>query len=279
VRRGASWTAAYHLQLTVAAVAWPVHSSVMPSSSVLLRGPGCCSRRRRLLGGAASGHPAAGVVAVVDAARTPPWRRSPVSGRRCPPSRFVVRDPAVQPAVSGRPVSGTRVGRPGSGDPAGCPPPVRCPPRPLSTPSAVHPFGVRPSGVQSAAVHPIRPVASVSSTLGGGAGTRSRRPGDPAPQQRVEVAAAAALSGGRVDGRGALGAGDAAWGRAVVSRGSVAGPDRVGGGGGRACPLRGQAGQAGVRSARGWRRRCGRGSRPRRELAAPAGWLPCSGWG
>jgi hypothetical protein len=30
MRRGASWTAAYHLQLTVAAVARPVHSSMVP---------------------------------------------------------------------------------------------------------------------------------------------------------------------------------------------------------------------------------------------------------
>jgi hypothetical protein len=39
-----------------------------------------------------------------------------------------------------------------------------------------------------------------------------------------------------------------------------------------------QAGHTGARSVRGWRRRRGQGSRSRRELAAPAAWLPSSGW-
>jgi hypothetical protein len=210
VRRGASWTAAYHLQLTVAAVARPVHSSVMPSSSVLLRGPGL-------------------LLAQTASARRSRQRTSSVRRRRrgrrcqdaavtsltgirqaCPPSRFVVRDPAVQPA--GVPPSGVRspgVRRPGpairtgAGQPSGvhpvcCPPlrcpPLRCPPRLLSS----RPVSSRLLSTLSVRSRPSPP------TSGGGVRTRSRRPGDPAPQQRVEVAVAAAPSGGRVDGRGAL---------------------------------------------------------------------------
>jgi hypothetical protein len=43
VRQGASWTAAYHRQLTIAAVARPIHSSVAAPAFLLLSGPGCCS--------------------------------------------------------------------------------------------------------------------------------------------------------------------------------------------------------------------------------------------
>jgi hypothetical protein len=54
VRRGASWTAAYRRQLTVAAVARPVRGGVGAPASLLLSGPGGCSPRRRLPRGASS---------------------------------------------------------------------------------------------------------------------------------------------------------------------------------------------------------------------------------
>jgi hypothetical protein len=263
VHRGASGTAAYHLQLTAAAVARPVHSNVMPSSSVLLRGRGYCSPRRRLPGGAASGHPASGVAAVVDTARTPLGRRSPVSGRRYPPSRLVVRDPAVQPAVSGRPVSGTRVRRPGSGCPAGCRPPVRCPSRllsPLWCPAVRCP-AVRCPAIRCPAIRcpaiccSPRSVRSRPSppTSGGGAGPgrggrATRRPSNGrGPGGRPHRRAAGS------PGRGAHGGGR----RRLGSRGGQSGGrwrTRTGlgaGGGSRACLLRDQAGQPGARSARG----------------------------
>jgi hypothetical protein len=98
VRQGASWTAAYHRQLTVAAVARPVRGSV-GALGVL-----AAERSWSLLAQTASARRS---VQPVSRARTsPPWstrpagtprRRSPVSSRRCPPIRF---------------------GRPGSGCPA-----------------------------------------------------------------------------------------------------------------------------------------------------------------
>jgi hypothetical protein len=106
VRRGACWTAAYHLQLTVAAVARPVGSSVVPSESLLLSGPGLllaqpASARRSVQppssGGASSPWSTL--------RRRQPWHRS-VSSIGCSPIR-------------GR--------RPGSGGPA-----VQCPARPVS---------------------------------------------------------------------------------------------------------------------------------------------------
>jgi hypothetical protein len=281
MRRGASWTAAYHPQLTGAAVARPVRSSVMPSSSVLLSGPGRRAPRRRLPGGAASGRPAG--------RRCRRGRRcqdaavAAVTGVRCPPSRLVVRDRAAQPAgvrPSGvRPVRCpavrcpavrcpvTRVRRPGSADPAGCCPPVQ---RPALT--------VQPSGVQQPAVHPypsgrVRLLPPPAVALGLGQGGRQPSPRQRSrsrwrPRCRAAWSTAEEPGGGqRRRGRG--------WSVGV----SVADPGGWwAGGGGRACPLRAQAGQAGVRSVRGWRRRRGQGSRLRRELAAPAGWLPSSDW-
>jgi hypothetical protein len=148
VRRGANWTAAYHLQLTVAAVARPVRSSVVPSASLLLSGLGCCSPRRRLPGGASSRHPAVGRRRrgryCQDASHG--IGRRLVSSMRCPPIRFR---------------------RPGSGCPA-----VRC----LVTwgrrpghPSGVHPSGVRPGLSGRVRLLPPQAVA---------VRTRSRWPGD-----------------------------------------------------------------------------------------------------
>jgi hypothetical protein len=171
VRRGASWTAAYHLQLTVAAVARPVRSSVVPSSSVLLSGPDWGPPRRRLPSGAASGHPAV---------------------RRCRRGRHC-QDVAVASVTSVRhAVSTQSVPRLGSAvQPAGVRP-VRCPvtrgsssggrlssrllaARPVSSPL----LSIRPaSGRLVSALHPsgrvcLLPPPAVA------LGTRSRRPGNP----------------------------------------------------------------------------------------------------
>jgi hypothetical protein len=205
VRRGASWTAAYHLQLTVGAVARPVRSSVGAPESLLLSGPGCCLPRRRLPGGASSRYrERSGVVAVLDpASRHATASVAGVSSMRCPPIRS---------------------GRPGSGCPA-----VRCPVtrgrRPEGSdarPSAVHPCGVQPS-----AVCPVRPDASVSSLLrrwrwgpgrGGRATVTPGTGGGPGGCRAVD---------GSIDGRRGRDAGDA--GPSRVGHWEVAGgPGRPG---------------------------------------------------
>jgi hypothetical protein len=143
VRQGASWTAAYHRQLTVPAVARPVPSSVVPSASLLPSGPGGCSPRRRLPAAASSRYRAVG-----RGRRGRPGQQAHHGvGRRCPAG-------GVHPSG---------FGRPGSGRPA-----VRCPvtwgrrrpegpavgcllstrpasTRPLSIPCGVQPCGVQPS--------------------------------------------------------------------------------------------------------------------------------------
>jgi hypothetical protein len=129
VRQGASWTAAYHLQLTVAAGPGPSVAAWVPSTSLLLSGPGWCSPRRRLPGRASSRDRELGRRRHSRLCR----QASHGAGRRCPagrvhPSGVGVRDPAVRPSgvrLSGRPVSGC--------------PAVRCP--------AVRPSGVRSPGV------------------------------------------------------------------------------------------------------------------------------------
>jgi hypothetical protein len=157
VRRGASWTAAYHRQLTVAAVARLVGSSVVRALGVL-----AAARSWWLLAQAAfarrsvqpvwSGR-ASSPRSTLSAGR--PRRRSPVSSRRCPPIRFRVSGIRL----SSRPVSG-HLGSSSSGS--------------GGRPSAVHPCGVQPSGVC-----PVGPDASVSSHAQAVAlGTRSRWPGD-----------------------------------------------------------------------------------------------------
>jgi hypothetical protein len=265
VRRGASWTAAYHLQLTVAAVARPVRSSMVPL--VLLAAElswGCCLPRRHLPGGASSRHPASGV-AVVDTARTPAM--ASVAGR-CPAC-------GVQPPIRGRP---------GSGRPA-----VRCPASPvfghlgslsgvrLSGPSAVHPSSPLVSTVRCPAVRcpavwcpPVGPDASVSSTPDGGVGTRLVRGGNRHRRKRSR-------SRWRPCRRAARSTAQQAWGgdAAAVARWSMGslGPGRVGAGA-AAVPAE-RPGRPGRRVEHlSLRLRCGRGSRLRREVAAPAAWLP-----
>jgi hypothetical protein len=155
VRRGASWTAAYHRQLTVAAVASPIRSSVgvldvlavERSWSLLAQ---TTSARRSL-------QPVSrrsGVVAVVDTA-----------------SRHATASvAAVQQAVSTHPVSASGIrlsSRPASGhlgsssSGSGARPSAVHPSG--VQPSAVHPCGVQLSGVQPSGVCPVRPDASVSS--------------------------------------------------------------------------------------------------------------------
>jgi hypothetical protein len=162
VRRGASWMAAYHLQLKLTVRRWPDPSVAawVPSASLLLSGPGgarpdgVCPEERP------AGIERSGVVAVVDTARGRPRRQSPVSSMRCPPIRVSgVRDPAVQP--SGVRSPGVVIKRSGG------------------RPSAVQPSGVQPSGVQPSGVCPVRPVASVSFHLRRWRwGLRSSWPGD-----------------------------------------------------------------------------------------------------
>jgi hypothetical protein len=172
VRQGASWTAASHRQLTVAAVARPVRRGV-GALGVL-----AAARSWWLLAQTASAR--SSVQPVSSGRASWPWstppaatprRRSPVSSMRCPP---------------------IRCRRPGSGCPA-----VRCPVargrRPEGSgarPSGVHPCGVQPSGVhpcgvQPSGICPACPDASVSShaqavVLGPG----SRWPGDPNHRNR-----------------------------------------------------------------------------------------------
>jgi hypothetical protein len=188
MRRGAGWTAGYHLQLTVAAVARPVHSRMVPSSSVLLRVPGRRRPSRRLPGGAASGASSAQASSPWS---TLPGRRRGV-GHRCPacgvhPAGWCPRSgcPAVwcpAPPVSGHPGSSSGIRRSG---------------RPLSTRPSVQPSAVRPTRPVSSRLlsTPVRTRPSAP-TSGGGVGTRSRRPGDPSPRQPVEV-----LMGCRAVGR------------------------------------------------------------------------------
>jgi hypothetical protein len=174
--------------------------------------------------------------------------------------------------------------------------PVRCPARPVSSLSGVQPLRCPVTRVRRPRVRRSTPVAvrpAVSSRLLSTPSVRTR----PAPPPS---AVALGLSrGGRqpsprqpsrsCGGRNLERLGrrpSSPWGRATLPRSRIGQQGcrwrtrpGLGAGGGRACRLRGQAGQAGVRSACGWRRRGGQGSRRRRELAAPAGWLhPHAGW-
>jgi hypothetical protein len=125
VRLGASWTAAYHLQLTVAAVARPVRSSV-GALGVLAAERSWWLLAQTTFARSSVQPVSSGQVSspwsTLPASK--PWRRSPV----CPaggvhPSRFGVRDPAVQPSGVRSPgVVVQRVRRS-----AVCCPPVRCP--------------------------------------------------------------------------------------------------------------------------------------------------------
>jgi hypothetical protein len=271
VRRGASWTAAYHLQLTVAAaVARPVLAAWCPSESLLLSDPRLLlaqtASARRSVQRASSGR-ASSPRPALPGSRRGVGHRCPAGGVHASGSSSGIR--LSSRAVSARPVSARAVSaRPVSGYP-GLSSGVRrsgrlLSTRPVSTPSAVHP-SVR--------------VASVSPIAGGGVETRSRRPGNPhhrngsrslwRPPRRANGStdqqawgrrrrrARAVVSGGRWRTRAP------GWCGRRRSRVPAARPGR---------PRR----RAEPPVAGGLRR--GQGSRPRRELAAAAAWLPSSGW-
>jgi len=163
VRRGASWTAAYRRQLTVAAVARPVRGGV--------GAPGVLTAERSwwLLAQTASAQRS--VQPLSRGRALSPWstrpagtprRRSPVSSRRCPPIRSW---------------------RPGSGCPA-----VRCPVtwgrRPEGPAVGRLPSGVQPSAVTRAVSSRlvsalVGPDGSVSSHSGGGVGDQVEVAGRP----------------------------------------------------------------------------------------------------
>jgi hypothetical protein len=262
---------------------WPGPSvaASCPSESVLLSGPGLLfpqpASARRSLMPASSGR-----------ASSP---RSALPGRR-PRRRWVVRGQhavSTHPGsssgvrrsgrpVSSRPVSGhlvsssgvRRSGRLVSTRPAST--------RLVSSPSSVQPSAVHPSGVQPAGVRPSVRTRLSPPTLdgrwdqaGAAGGNRHRRnrsspgglPCRGAARSTVQQAWGARRCRGRTLVSG-VGGGLAGWVRAAE-----AARDR----------LSDQAGQAGVRSARGWRRRGGHGSRRQREVAAAAAWLPSwAGW-
>jgi hypothetical protein len=242
----------------------------VPSSPVLLSAPGRRPPSRRLPSGAAAGLQRSGIVAVIDTARTPPRRRS-----WCPACGVHPAGSSSEIRLSSRPVSGPS----GVRSPASV---VRGPP-------------IRPVAVDPSSVQPLLSTRPVSSRLLSTPSVRSRpsppnlrrwrgnqveAAGQPLPQQPVEVPVAAATSGGW--GRQPRSPGDRrrCRGRAVVSRVSVADPaGSEMGSGGRPCPLRDQAGQAGVRSRLWLAVAPWAGSRPRRELAAAAAWLCLrAGW-
>jgi hypothetical protein len=257
VRRGASWTAAYHLQLTVAAVARPVPSGV-DALGVL-----AAERSWWLL------------------AQTTFARRSVQPGSRGRASSPWSTLPASHATAS---VAGVQ---------HGCPPiPVRCPGsgcpavrclvtwgRPPAGPALGRLLSTRPVSSRLVAA-PVRPDASVSSMLrrwrwepgrGGRATVTTGTGGGPGGCRAVDARSTVEEAGRRAT--------------LPKSRWSVGGRWRTraaglgAGRGGRACPLRDQAGQAGVPSARGGRLRGGRGSRLQREVAASAAWLPSSAGG
>jgi hypothetical protein len=166
VRRGASWTAAYHRQLTVAAVAGPVRGSVLPSESLPQSGPGGCWPRRRLPGGGPAALEGSGVVAVVD-----------------PASRHATASVAgVQQAVSTHPgsASGIRLSSRSVSGHLGRRPEGPAVGRLLSTrPVSSRLLSTRavPGRLVSAPVHSDASISSHAEAVA--LGTRSRWPGDP----------------------------------------------------------------------------------------------------
>jgi hypothetical protein len=280
VRQGASWTAASHLQLTVAAAARPIPSSVgAPGvlagerSWLVLAQTKVCPEQRP------AGSERSGVVAVVDTASR--QATASVTGVQHAVSTHPlsgVRDPAVQPSgvrspgvvvqrVQRSAVRCPPVQRPAVRCSAVCCPPVRCPTvccPPVRCPTVC----CRPRRSGRVGLLPCS---------GGGVGDQGR-------------GGRATLTTGTGGGPGAAGPSTArsmveeAGTRATLrkSRWPVGGrwPTRAAGlgagRGGRACPLSDQAGQAGVRSAPCGRLMCGHGSGLQREVAAPAAWLASS---
>jgi hypothetical protein len=264
VRRGASWTAAYHLQLTVAAVARPVRSSVR-ALRVL-----AAERSWLLLAQTASARRSVQPVARGRRRRRGRHCQQPSHGvgRRCPaggvhPSGFGVRDPAVQPSGVRSPgVDVQRVRRsavccPPVQRPAVCCPPVRCP--------AVW---CLPPSIRTRPYLPLRRWrwrpgrggrATVTTGTGGDPVAAGRRRLD----QRVQEAGTRATLPSRV-GQWEVGGGPGPPGWVRAAAAALA-----------RCATRQAKPAIGAPSRR---LRCGLGSRLQREVAAPAAWLPSSGW-
>jgi hypothetical protein len=205
-----------------------------------------------------------GVVAVVDPASR--QATASVAGVQYAVSTHPVSASGIRP--SSRPLSGHRGGRP-EGPALG---------RLLSSrPASSRPVSTRPVSSRLVSA-PVRPDASVSSHAQA-LGTRSSWSGDRDHRNRWRPR--------WLPGRRRLERRSRRPGRGRRCRTRV-GPWEVGGGpgspgwvvgrGGRPCPLSDQAGPAGVRSARRGRLRGGHGSGLQREVAAPAAWLPSSGW-
>jgi hypothetical protein len=247
VRQGASWTAAYHRQLTVAAVPDPSVAACVSSASLLLSGPGGCSPRRRLPAAASSQYRELG------RRRRGRHGQQPRHGigRRCPacgvhPSGFGVRDPAVRPSgVRSAGVVVQRVRRS-----AVCCPPIQRPT--VQRPTVQRPTVQRlPPSVRTRPSLPLRrwrlgPGRTGRATVTTGTG------GGPWGYRGVD---------GSTDGRGGRDSGDAADVALVRGGGWRTRAAGLGAGrGGRACLLSDQAGQAGLRSARRGRLRCGHGA-------------------
>jgi hypothetical protein len=197
VRRGASWTAASHRQLTVAAVARP---------RPWRRGcPGVLAAARSwwLLAQTASAQRSAQPLSRGRALS--PWstrpagtprRRSPVSSRRCPP----IRSRASGIRLSSRPVSG-HLGSSSRGS-GGRTAAVQLSGVQLS---GVHPCGVQPSGVCPRRSGRVRLLPLRRWRWGPGRGGRATLTtgtgGGPGGRRAVD---------GSIDGRGGRDAGDAA---------------------------------------------------------------------
>jgi hypothetical protein len=150
---------------TVAAAARPVRSSVVPSESLLLSGPGVarpndvCPEQRP------AGLERSGVVAVVDTASR--HATASVTGVQQAVSTHPVSASGIR--LSGRPVSG-HLGRSSTGSGA--------------RPSAVHPSSVQPSAVQPSAVQPSVRTRPSPSHSGGGVGDQVEVAGDPDHRNR-----------------------------------------------------------------------------------------------
>jgi hypothetical protein len=212
VRQGASWTA-YHLQLTVAAVARPIRGSMgtlgvlaAEPSWLLLAQTKVCPEERP------AGIERSGVVAVVDTASR--QATASVAG--------------VQHAVSTHPVSASRIrlsSRPLSGH-LGCRPESPAlgrllSTRPLSTrPVSTRPLSSRPVSAPSGRVRLLPPqTVAVGPGRGGRATVITGTGGGPWGCRAVD---------GSINGRGGRDAGDAA--KVAVAGGrSVADPGRRGG--------------------------------------------------
>jgi hypothetical protein len=255
VRRGASWTAAYHRQLTVAAAARPIRGSVGPSASLLAERSWWLLAQTTLARSSVqplSSGRASSPWSTRPAAR--PRRRSPMSSRRCPP--IPVRCPgsgcpAVRCLVTwDRRPAGPALGRPLST--RRCPA-VWCRPRRSGRVRLLHAPAVALGTRVAVAGRPDHQNRWRPRWLAGRRrlDRRSRRPG----------------GGRRYRSRGGQG-------RSVRTR-------AAGWVGAAAAALAAtRPARPGRRVERRWRAAARwRGSGPQRQVAAPDAWLASLGWG